>query len=228
MAGKGIAFQIRLKGLKELQDAFGELRKTLRRRSELHRRLGIVTLNWIDDNFRHEGGMSGKPWAKLAPSTIAAKGSSAILQDKGKLRQSFTSNPGPDSVAVGSALFYAEFHELGGTSYYEIHPVRAKALAFVAGPNFARFAGTTKFGGAKKTRVSRVRASFSSVATRNTYKKGTDLVLAAFVNHPPLIQRKMLPEETNQDFMARLIKTANGFLRPPGGPVVKGSGGGAI
>lgn len=226
MAGKGIALQIRLKGLKELQQAFGELRKTLKRRSELHRRLGIVTLNWIDDNFRQEGALSGKPWAKLAPSTIAAKGSSAILQDKGKLRQSFTSNPGPDSVAVGSALFYAEFHEKGGSGWYEIHPVRAKALAFVAGPNFARFAGTTKMGGAKKMRVSRVRASFSSVATRKTYKKGTDLVLAAFVNHPPLIQRKMLPEETNQDFMARLIKTAEGYLRQPGGPNLRGGGGG--
>jgi phage gpG-like protein len=92
--------------------------------AELHRRWGIRTLNWVDQNFRQQGALTGSPWAKLRPLTVAQrrKGSSLILQDTGALKRSFVMQFSSAGVAVGSPIFYAEFHEEGRRGPWEIRP----------------------------------------------------------------------------------------------------------
>ena len=202
MAGLALTFQLR--GLREIRQRFAALRTAMSSRRELHRRWGIQTLNWVDENFRSEGKLSGRPWAKLSENTIIGrrKKSSRILQDIGRLRQSFTSKPTTQDVRVGTDVFYAPYHEEGGTKWYDIRPVRARALAFPA------------VGG------QRTKASFSSITTRRTFRKGGSIAFAQFVRHPPLIKRKMLPTENNADLIARLIKTTINLMKEVG-PEIK-------
>lgn len=91
--------------------------------------IGQDVLGWVADNFRREG--IEKPWARLSPSTIASrrKGSSRILQDTGKLRQSFTSRVSGNAVEVGTVNRVAPYHHFG-TRPYVIRPVRRKWLRF--------------------------------------------------------------------------------------------------
>jgi phage gpG-like protein len=202
----GLKLSIQIKGLAELRARFAKLRTAISTKRELHRRYGLQALNWIDDNFRQEGKLSGAPWAKLSLNTIAAKRSSAILQDKGQLRQSFTAVPSTQDVRVGTDKFYAPFHEEGGKKWYIIRPRRAKALAF-----------SVQRGTAGASRVS---ASFSSTTTRKTYRKGQTLAFAMEVRHPPLIKRKMLPTQTSQSLIAKLYKVTIQLMKEVG-PEIK-------
>ena len=97
-------------------------------------------LAWVDENFRRRG--IERPWRPLSPNTIAArrKGSSAPLQDTGRLKQSFTiTRRAPRLIEVGTNVTYAEFHE-EGTDPYTIRPRRASVLRFTTadGVRFAR------------------------------------------------------------------------------------------
>jgi len=81
--------------------------------------IGTQLLRWINQNFKDQG--TEKKWAPLKPATILARrkgkaGSGAkILQDTGKLRQSFIDKvniPG-GWVKVGTADIRAGTHQLG-------------------------------------------------------------------------------------------------------------------
>ncbi len=130
----GVSFEINLNKLHEMQNLLHNYAQAIGgSRAELHMRYGIQTLNWIDKNFRAQGGLlSTGPWAKLRPNTIAGrrKGSSLALQDTGQLRQSYQMNFDGQEVVVGTANPIAPYHEFG-THPYEIRPKNAKALAFV-------------------------------------------------------------------------------------------------
>ena len=204
----GLKLTIQLKGLKEIRQKFTALRTALSSRRELHRRWGIQTLNWVDENFRTEGRLAGKPWAKLSPNTVAGrrKKSSRILQDAGRLRQSFTSKPTATETRVGTDVFYAPFHEEGGTRWYDIRPVNKKALAF-----------PTAHGG---QRVSKEVALESARTGGGRLRRGMDIAFSQFVRHPPLIQRKMLPTIDNPNLLARLIKSTIGLMKEVG-PEIK-------
>lgn len=92
--------------------------------------IGLRALKWINDNFKAQG--TEKPWKPLAPSTIYAKGSSRILADRGRLRQSFgiqSMNVTEQEVTIGTNVFYAKFHE-EGTSPYVIRPKGNYPLRF--------------------------------------------------------------------------------------------------
>lgn len=93
--------------------------------------IGARTLVWIDENFDNEGGNVGG-WTPLSNNTIASKGSSAILQDTGRLRQSFDYElEGDDTVRVGTNVEYAVYHE-EGTGPYDITPNDPRgSLAFM-------------------------------------------------------------------------------------------------
>lgn len=108
-------FSVTLRGLGKVRNMFARIAKGASHRTELHMRYGIQALRWADKNFRDEGGLTGSPWAKLSPSTIARrrKGSSRVLQDTGQLRQSYTMKFGEDNATVGTNKFYAVFHEKG-------------------------------------------------------------------------------------------------------------------
>lgn len=90
-------------------------------------------VRWIADNFRQEG--AEKKWVPLKPNTVVKRigQSSAVLQDKGQLRQSFVQGQ-PKSiddteVVIGSSVRYALFHQ-DGTKPYTISPRSQKFLAF--------------------------------------------------------------------------------------------------
>jgi phage gpG-like protein len=145
---------------------------------ELHRRWGIRTLNWIDLNFRQQGALTGTPWAKLRPLTIAQRrrGSQSILQDTGELRRSFVMQFNSSGVAVGSPLFYAEFHEEGRTGPWEIRPKYLDGVLAFKGTN-----GETIF--------------------------------AKVVKHPGYPARRMLPRQSDTNFMQMLVDTAANYYR---------------
>lgn len=100
--------------------------------------VGLRILRWVDDNFKREG--IEIKWKPLSPNTVAGrrKGSSKILQDTGRLKNSFSFElqPGGGSVRVGTNLEYAKYHHYG-TRPYTIRPVRARVLAFAIGGGMA-------------------------------------------------------------------------------------------
>ncbi len=189
-----VSIQISLTGDKALRDTIQRITQAAGDRTELHRRFGIQLLNWIDRNFRQEGALTGRPWAKLSPNTIAGrrKGSSRILQDTGGLKSSFTERHDANGVRVGTAKEISLYHQFG-TRPYEIRPKNAKALAF------------TMAGGGRA-----VKAAFSSINTKRTFRKGQKLTFAKFVNHPGLVARPMLP--TEEQVVPILITTARNYL----------------
>src|SRR5689334_9076940 len=79
----------------------------------LHQRWGIQGMKWVDENFRQQGALTGSPWAALKPSTIAGRrkgkgsGTAQILQDCGRLKESFTMEYSAQAAVIGSALFYS-------------------------------------------------------------------------------------------------------------------------
>lgn len=74
---------------------------------------GGVMLRSVDKNFRAQG----RPdrWIPLSPATIKLRrknrGRIAILQDTGRLRGSITMKLGNGSVAIGTNVKYAKFHQ---------------------------------------------------------------------------------------------------------------------
>ena len=101
--------------------------------------IGARHLEWIQDNFERRGIESA--WPPLRPNTIAGRrlGSSAPLQDTGRLRQSFVVRMLGNAVEVGSAMKIAAIHHEGSGSYV-IRPRQARFLKFMttAGEVFAR------------------------------------------------------------------------------------------
>lgn len=110
----------------------------------LLRAIGMKLIAWTMQNFRVEG--IERKWKPLSANTVAArrKGSSAVLQDKGLLRASWTQSGGNpkvigDTVSVTSNVKYAPFHEFG-TKPYVIRPKTKKMLVFktAGGMRFAK------------------------------------------------------------------------------------------
>ena len=100
-------------------------------KDDLLRAIGFRQLKWINDNFKSGGKLVGG-WKALTPNTVAGRrqGSSAILQDTGRLRSSFDDfgvNVSGSAVTVGTKNKLAEFHEFG-TSPYTIKPKKSGGL----------------------------------------------------------------------------------------------------
>ena len=192
----GVQFQVNLNQLAEMRNLLQNYAQSLGNRAELHMRYGVQALNWVDRNFRAQGGLLATgPWAKLRPNTVAARrrGSSLVLQDTGQLRQSFQMNFNNEEVVVGSGDPKALWHQ-AGTHPYVIRPKNAKTLAFIVAQ-----------GGNKAP------LNFSSTTTRKTFKKGTNLAFAKEVHHPGLPPRRMLP--TEQELLPVLLRTTINYLK---------------
>lgn len=87
--------------------------------TELYRRIAAALEAETEANFAAQGRPS---WVPLAQETIAARakrqgGSTVmrILQDRGILAASVSSDFGPDYAQIGAATPYAAIHQLGGT-----------------------------------------------------------------------------------------------------------------
>lgn len=175
-------------GTDELTRHFRQIQKKVKNHKVLYKRIGIKILRYVNDNFKAEGKES--KWKKLSKLTIQArrKKSSKILQDTGKLKQSYTYKVGRRSVKIGSPLKIAKHHEFG-TKSYQIVPKKKKALLF--GVNPAERARLAKKAGSK---AEKGKAIFS---------KG--------VQHPGLVARPMLPSKELGLMMS--IQVADGFVK---------------
>lgn len=116
-----------------------ELQKRLKRTADEFRAAPFLSaagsriVRWITKNFEDEG--TEAKWKKLSPNTIAGRtrGSSKVLNDRGRLKGSFSAEQISDSatsIKVGTNVEYAPFHHYG-TQPYTIKPVRKRALAFI-------------------------------------------------------------------------------------------------
>lgn len=97
--------------------------------SEAWQQVGQDLLDSFRDNFTSEGGGFGgwSSWAPLADSTVAERarlgygGEHPILQRTGQLMESLTTEGapgnvfevGPNSLTVGTEVYYAPFHQFG-------------------------------------------------------------------------------------------------------------------
>lgn len=186
----GTSFQVTLKGLPRVRNLLQSFAKAAGGDAELHRRWGIQGLNWVDQNFRQQGALTGTPWKGLSPNTVANRrqGSSNVLQDTGQLRASYGMTFSATETIIGTANPIAAFHESGSRA----HTIKAKpgkSLVFkVAG------GGSGKKG-----------------------KRGSgNLVFAKEVRIPALPARRMLPRQEDATFMTRLIQTGLNYLRELG------------
>jgi len=179
---------IDVKGTDELARSFRQIQKKVSNHKVLYKRIGIKILKFVDDNFKAEG--KENKWKELSKLTIQArrKKSSKILQDTGKLKQSYAYQVGGRSVKIGSPLEIAKYHEFG-TKGYQIVPVKKKVLLF--GVNPAERSHLAKGAGSKG-------------------EKGK-AIFSRGVTHPGLVKRPMLPSKNLALMMS--IQVADGFVK---------------
>ena len=196
-----VSVKFSLRGISRVRNLLSRYARAIGgNRAELHQRFGVQALNWIDRNFRSEGGqlLTG-PWRKLSANTIAGRRrkSSKILQDTGRLRGSFTMQFDSTLAKISNADPNAIFHERG-TRPYIIRPKTAKMLAFpVAG------------GGVPVTAAVRRRSNrFGS----GGYRRGQNLAFAFEVHHPGLPMRRMLPKPGTGELVPELLRTTINFI----------------
>ena len=82
--------------------------------------IAIETKKLVERNFDTQGSRTGEPWKDLSEETKkqrAKKGKwpGKILQVRGDLVRSFTTESGNGIATVGTNLKYARIHQLGGT-----------------------------------------------------------------------------------------------------------------
>lgn len=199
-----IGIRISLKGLQQTvarlqaltisgQDAGGS-------KTELHRRYGIATVKWINENFESQGGLlEDGPWQELSPNTVAArrKNSSSILRNTRKLERSFGNFDATSTeVRIGSPEKTALWHNEGTDGPYEIAPRFKKALAFAVAQ-----------GG---TKITRKVASKSARFGTGHLRVNQNGIVVKSVMHPGLVKRRMLPNEN--ELLPRLIKVTDTWV----------------
>lgn len=102
--------------------------------STLLKIIGLRFTQFLAERFEKSGAAQGEAaWQPLKPSTIAQRrgGSSAPLQNTGRLKQSFLGQPATDGqsyVEVGSNMEYASYQQ-DGTRPYTITAKTGKVLA---------------------------------------------------------------------------------------------------
>lgn len=207
----GVSASVTVKGTREVQQTLQRVAGSVASsggRTGLHARWAILATRWIDRNFQSEGAMTGQPWKRLTPMTVAGrrKMSNRVLQDTGLLRASFHPAWDDKAARVGTASEVSKYHEFGTRGPYKIEPKRAKVLAWkVAGP----FSSPKT----KGLRTGRVKASFSSLTTKTTFRKGENVVFARSVIHPGLPARRMLPRMGEPTLMPELLKSALNYVK---------------
>ncbi len=221
----GVSVELTVRGMQQVQRMLQRLASRAGSsggRTGLHARFAVLAHRWIDRNFQSEGAMTGTPWAKLKPMTVAGrkKGSSKILQDTTALRISFLPQWDDQAARVGSAMEISKYHEEGtgtfgpkGQSYIIEPKPGGKALAWkVSGPLMgATPSGLSFFRSA--TVGKKFGRGFSSLRTGTTYKKGENVVFARRVVHPGVPIRRMLPRMGEPTLMPELLRAALNYVK---------------
>lgn len=82
-----------------------------------------------DNRFRQQIAPDGSPWAPLAPSTIARKGSSKILRQSGDLQDTIRHQVSGNALEFGTDRPYGAIHQFGGRVE---HAARSQQVYFSA------------------------------------------------------------------------------------------------
>jgi len=128
-----IGLHIHIEGLNEIERKMKRLGADFSKRKYLDK-IGIMLLGWSGELFDKEGKARGRllRWRKLKPSTIKRrrKGSSRILQDTGRLRQSFVYkvHHSNEWVEMGSADKRSPWHHFGIKPHLPARPLVPTAM----------------------------------------------------------------------------------------------------
>jgi len=93
----------------------------------------------IKDNFNREEDSRGQRWAR---SIRANEQGGKTLQDTGRLRSIIYKITGPNSVLVGTPVYYGKYMQYGRAT--PIYPKNSQKLKFFIGKRGPIFAGQTK------------------------------------------------------------------------------------
>jgi len=100
--------EIEVQGIHEAISQLQKLSKKAKHLTPVHRHIGNLLLNSIEESFDNEASPFGEKWI---PSK---KKSGKTLTDTGTLSRSFTVNADKEGVTVGTNLVYAAVHHFGG------------------------------------------------------------------------------------------------------------------
>ena len=99
---------IEVKGIHEAISHLQKLGKTAKNLTPIHRQIGNILQNSIEESFESEASPFGEGWKK------SKKPSGKTLTDSGTLSSSFTTDADSTGVSVGTNLVYAAVHQFGG------------------------------------------------------------------------------------------------------------------
>lgn len=144
-----IQFRMLPRGILKAVNNFKKRQSALQvsQKRKMFKQAAVVTLNWIDKNFKAEGGLHEDKqlkWKPLKPVTIALrrKNTDTILQDTGRLKSGWDIHVQGAGASVRSRVGYSSLHEKGGTSAFrgktvkipqrKILPTERQALKIVS------------------------------------------------------------------------------------------------
>jgi len=111
---------------REVRRAFSRLQGVMDNTTPIMAAIGTGIVGSTHQRFITQTAPDGSPWAALNPEYAAGKRNSRILTESGRLRDSISSRPSRNAVAVGTNVIYAAIHQFGGT----IKPKNASHLIF--------------------------------------------------------------------------------------------------
>lgn len=97
--------------------------------------IGEELLQSTRQRFRDQADPDGRPWQRLAPSTLAAKAArghgATILRARGHLADTIRYQADEGGLRIGTNRIYGAIHQFGGkTAPHVIRPKNKKALAW--------------------------------------------------------------------------------------------------
>ncbi|MDD5762213.1 MAG: phage virion morphogenesis protein [bacterium] len=114
---------------RDIREALSRLAAKVRDLTPAMKNIGEYLQRSTWERFGQQKDPSGKPWARLKPSTLARKKTSKILIESSRLRDSIAYRAGSDQVEVGTNVEYAAIHQFGGkTRPHKIKARPGKAL----------------------------------------------------------------------------------------------------
>ncbi len=96
------------KGTEEIESYLSMLSQRMRHLAPIHREIGNMILNTVEESFDNEASPFGSAWI---PSK---KKSGKTLTDTGRLSSSFVVAADDEGVTVGTNVVYAAIHHFGG------------------------------------------------------------------------------------------------------------------
>lgn len=115
----GVEFDIDTASLEDLQRLLEKARREVADLDNPHARISAFLDQWVQDNFKTEGGSVPGGWEPFAfggrinMETGEVDASAKLLQDTGRLRSSFVPFATNDNAGIGSRIPYSEKHQEG-------------------------------------------------------------------------------------------------------------------